>query len=55
MDASLACLDLCEIFCDIDDFYRILERAGEGTARLPYDGEAQPDRSKLSLSEVITY
>jgi hypothetical protein len=41
MDNSLARLDLCEIFCDVDDFYQILERAGEGNARLPYDGEAQ--------------
>jgi hypothetical protein len=54
MDTSLARLDLCEIFCDVDDFYQILARAGEGTARLPYDGEAQPYRSKLSLSEVMT-
>jgi hypothetical protein len=54
MDTSLARLELCEIFCDVDDFYQILERAGEGTAQLPYDGEAQHYRSKLSLSEVMT-
>jgi hypothetical protein len=54
MDTSLARLDLCKIFCDVDDFYQRLERAGEGIAQLPYDGEAQHYRSKLSISEVMT-
>jgi hypothetical protein len=54
MDTSLARLDLCEIFCDVDDFYQVLERAGEGIPRLPYDGEAKRYRSTLSISEVMT-
>jgi hypothetical protein len=54
MDTSLARLDLCEIFCDVDDFYQVLDRAGWGMAQLPYDGEAHRYRSKLSLSEVTT-
>jgi hypothetical protein len=54
VDTSLARLDLTEIFCDVDDFYQVLERAGEGIPRLPYDGEAKRYRSKLSISEVMT-
>jgi hypothetical protein len=41
MDTSLARLERCEIFCDVDDFYQILERAGDGIAQVPYGGEAQ--------------
>jgi hypothetical protein len=54
MDASLARLDLPEIFCNVDDFYQVLKRVGEEVLRLPYDGEAKPYRSKLSISEVMT-
>jgi hypothetical protein len=52
MDTSLARLDLTEIFCDVDDFYQVLERIGELTPQLPYDGEAKPYRSRLSISEA---
>jgi hypothetical protein len=54
MNNSLAHLDLTKIFCDIDDFFRLLERMGEGVPKLPYDGEAKQYRSKLSLSEVAS-
>jgi hypothetical protein len=54
MDTSLARLDLTEIFCDVDDFYQLLERVGELTPQLPCDGEAKPYRSRLSISEVMT-
>jgi hypothetical protein len=54
MNTSLARLDLTEIFCDVDDFYQILERMGESMPRLPYDGEAKHYRSRLSISEVMT-
>jgi hypothetical protein len=54
MNNSLARLDLTEIFCDIDDFFRLLERVGEGVPKLPYDGEAKQYSSKLSLSEVAS-
>jgi Transposase DDE domain len=54
MNNSLARLDLTEIFCDVDDFFRLLERVGEGVPKLPYDGEAKQYRSKLSLSEVAS-
>jgi hypothetical protein len=54
MDNSLARLDLTQIFCDIDDFFRLLERGGEGVPKLPYDGEAKQYSSKLSLSEVAS-
>jgi hypothetical protein len=54
MDNSLARLDLAEIFCDIDDFYQVLERFGGLTPKLPCGGEEKQYRSKLSLSEVTT-
>jgi hypothetical protein len=54
MDTSLTRLDLTEIFCDVDDFYQVLERVGELTPQLPYGGEAKPYRSRLSISEVMT-
>jgi hypothetical protein len=53
MNNSLVRLDLTQIFCDIDDFYQVLNRIGEGTPKLPYDGEAKSYNSKLSLSEVM--
>jgi hypothetical protein len=54
MDNSLARLDLAQIFCDIDDFYQVLNHVGEAVPKLPYDGEAKQYRSKLSLSEVAS-
>lgn len=54
MDNSLARLDLTQIFCDIDDFYQVLNHVGEAVPKLPYDGEAKQYRSKLSLSEVAS-
>ena len=54
MNNSLARLDLTQIFCDIDDFYQVLNRVGEGIPKLPYDGEAKSYNSKLSLSEVMS-
>jgi hypothetical protein len=54
MDNSLARLDLTEIFCDMDDFYQVLERIGESFTQLPYDGEAKQYRSQLRISEVTT-
>jgi hypothetical protein len=53
MNNSLVRLDLTQIFCDIDDFYQVLNRIGEGMPKLPYDGEAKSYNSKLSLSEVM--
>lgn len=53
MNNSLVRLDLTQIFCDIDDFYQVLNRIGEGMPKLPYDGEAKSCNSKLSLSEVM--
>jgi hypothetical protein len=54
MDNSLARLNLTEIFCDIDDFYQVLERVGGEAPQLPCGGEEKKYRSKLSLSEVTT-
>jgi hypothetical protein len=55
MSLSLARLDLTQIFCDVDDFYRQLERLCElETARLPCDGQPKRYQSRLSLSEVMT-
>jgi hypothetical protein len=54
MDNSLARLNLTEIFCDIDDFYQVLERVGGAAPQLPCGGEEKQYRSKLSLSEVTT-
>jgi Transposase DDE domain len=54
MDNSLARLNLTEIFCDIDDFYQVLERVGVAAPQLPCGGEEKKYRSKLSLSEVTT-
>lgn len=54
MNNSLSRLDLTQIFCDIDDFYQVLNRVGEGIPKLPYDGAAKSYNSKLSLSEVMS-
>jgi hypothetical protein len=54
MNNTLARLDLTEIFCDIDNFYQVLNRVGAGMPKLPYDGEAKSYNSKLSLSEVMS-
>jgi hypothetical protein len=54
MNNSLACLDLTQIFCDIDDFYQSLNRVGETLPKLPDDGEAKQYDSKLSLNEVTS-
>jgi hypothetical protein len=54
MDNSLARLNLREIFCDMDDFYQVLERVGAAAPQLPCGGEEKQYRSKLSLSEVAT-
>jgi hypothetical protein len=54
MDNSLARLNLTEIFCDMDDFYKVLARLGGSAPQLPCGGEEKQYRSKLSLSEVTT-
>ena len=54
MSISLPRLDLTQIFCDVDDFYAAFEAACQQLPQLPYDGEAKPYRSRLSLSEVMT-
>jgi hypothetical protein len=54
MSISLPRLDLTTIFCDVDDFYTAFEATCSQLPQLPYDGEAKPYRSRLSLSEVMT-
>lgn len=54
MSISLTRLELTEIFCDVDDFYQTFEIACHQGLQLPYDGEAKPYRSRLSISEVMT-
>jgi hypothetical protein len=55
MSLSLARLDLTQIFCDVDDFYREFERHCErNIARLPCDGQPKGYQSRLSISEVMT-
>ena len=55
MPHSLYRLDLTTLFCDIDDFYREYDRHSDRPIkRLPYDGQAKPYRSQLSISEVTT-
>jgi hypothetical protein len=39
MDNSLARLNLTEIFCDIDDFYQVLERVGGRFPNCPVEGK----------------
>jgi len=51
MNNSLARLDLSQVFCDVDDFYQVLNRVGEAIPKLPYDGEAKSYPSKLSISD----
>lgn len=54
MSTSLTRLDLTEIFCDVDDFYHAFETRADVPLALPYDGQAKPYRSRLSISEVMT-
>jgi hypothetical protein len=55
MSLSLARLDLTQIFCDVDDFYREFERFCErAIPRLPCDGQPKGYQSRLSISEVMT-
>ncbi len=55
MSLSLACLDLTQIFCGVDDFYREFEQYCErDMARLPCDGQPKRYQSRLSISEVMT-
>lgn len=55
MSLSLARLDLTQIFCEVDDFYREFEhQCNHPIPRLPSDGQAKAYQSKLSLSEVMT-
>lgn len=55
MSISLPRLDLTQIFCDVGDFYAAFEVACQQLGPRPYDGEAKPYRSRLSLSEVTTF
>jgi Transposase DDE domain len=54
MNNSLARLDLTQIFCDVDDFYQVLDTLGQSVPQLPSETEAKPYPSKLSLSEVAS-
>ena len=55
MSLSLARLDLTQIFCDVDDFYREFERLCErAIPRLSCDGQPKSYQSRLSISEVMT-
>ncbi|MEO0770630.1 MAG: IS982 family transposase, partial [Cyanobacteria bacterium J06649_4] len=54
MDFSLPRLDVTQIFCDVDDFYRLFEQVASHQPQLPWDGNAKPYRSRLSVSEVMT-
>jgi Transposase DDE domain len=54
MNNSLARLDLTQIFCDIDDFYQVLDTLGQSVPQLPSDTETKLYQSKLSLSEVAS-
>lgn len=55
MSLSLARLDLTQIFCDVDDFYREFEQLCErAIPRLPCDGQPKRYQSRLSISEVMT-
>jgi hypothetical protein len=50
MSLSLLRLDLTQIFCDVDDFYREFEQFCErDIARLPYDGQPKGYQLKLAL------
>jgi len=51
---SLARLDLTEVFCDVDDFCKLLEQLGNKHPQLPWAGEAKPYCSRLTISEVTT-
>jgi len=54
MDFSLPRLDVTQIFCDVDDFYRLFDQVARHQPQLPWDGKAKPYRSRLSVSEVMT-
>lgn len=55
MSLSLARLDLTQIFCDVDDFYRDFEHFCErATPRLPCNDQPKRYQSRLSVSEVMT-
>ena len=54
MSSSVSRLDLTTIFCDVDDFYAELQRCGDESVALPYDGEVYGYHSRLSVSEVMT-
>ncbi len=54
MDFSLPRLDVTQIFCDVDDFYRLFDQVASHQPQLPWDGTAKPYRSRLSVSEVMT-
>jgi hypothetical protein len=55
MSLSLARLDVTQIFCDVDDFYREFEQHCErDMAQLPCDGQPKGYQSRLSISEVMT-
>ena len=54
MSISLLRLDLTRIFGAVDDFYAAFEAACQQLPPLPWGGAAQPYRSQLSLSEVMT-
>ena len=53
MSLSLPRLDLTQIFCDVDDFYREFERFCErNIPRLPFDSQPKRYQSKLSISDL---
>ena len=55
MSLSLVRLDLTQIFCDVDDFYREFEQFCERSIpRLPGEDEPKRYQSRLSVSEVMT-
>lgn len=54
MDFSLPRLDVTQIFCDVDDFYRLFDQCSNYLPQLPWDGRTKPYRSRLSVSEVMT-
>jgi hypothetical protein len=56
MSLSLARLDLTQIFCDVDDFYREFEQFCERTIpRLPCDGQPKGYQSQgnCTLDECL--
>lgn len=47
-------LDITQIFCDVDDFYKNFERQWESQPQLPSWSKQKSCRSRLSLPEVMT-